>query len=316
MNRHAGDARDGDSSESDHVGQHAHPQPLAHHPLGGDPFTTLATMRLPVGTRTLLGMSDGFFSLETVPRFLGTPDNPTALHDDLVASGISPARMPIGCFLWPGEKNVLIDAGYGPRIGGSGAMIGGQLPAHLRHFGFSFDDIDVVALSHLHADHTGWIADQHGEPLFRNAQVVLGRADWDYFVVSDRLKASAAHVRQALVTMAEQGRVTLVDEDVTIAPGVRLVGGPGHTPGHSLYVLEADGDRAILFGDAIYCPAQLTDTDWAASSDVDPVAAKRTREAYLRELDQNGGLAVGCHFPGLRAGRVLSGAWQSERGQQ
>jgi hypothetical protein len=32
----------------------------------------------------------------------------------------------------------------------------------------------------------------------------------------------------------------------------------------------------------------------------------------LPELEQ-GGIAIGCHFPGLRAGRVLSGAWQEER---
>jgi glyoxylase-like metal-dependent hydrolase (beta-lactamase superfamily II) len=299
----------------DHAAEHTHPDPLRHYPLRDDPLTTLAAQRLTVGGRELLALSDGFFSIEAFPTFLGSPDRPRAFYEDMAAEGVTPPRMPVGAFVWPGERNVLIDAGFGPRVAGGGAMVGGQLPLQLRQFGFAFDDIDVIALSHLHGDHTGWLADAEGNALFPNAQIHLGARDWDHFVAPDAPDAPPAGldpaVRQALVTMADAGRVTLLDGDTTIAPGIRLLSGPGHTPGHSLYVVEDDGDRAIMFGDAIYCPQQLTDTDWAATSDVDPVAARATRERYLRELDEDGGLAIGCHFPGLRAGRVLNGRWQA-----
>jgi glyoxylase-like metal-dependent hydrolase (beta-lactamase superfamily II) len=299
------------ASSHDHGAEHAHPDPLRHHLLRDDPLTTLAAQRLTVGGRTLLALSDGFFSIESFPTFLGSPDRPRAFYEDMATQGVRPPRMPIGAFVWPGERNVLIDAGFGPRVGGSGAMVGGQLPRQLRRFGFGFDDIHVIAISHLHPDHTGWLADSEGNPLFTNAHLHLGARDWNHFVASGRPGLGLdPNVRQALITMADAGRVTLQDTDATIAPGIRLLRGPGHTPGHSLYVVEDGGDRAIMFGDAIYCPQQLTETDWAATSDVDPVAARATRERYVRELEQGGGLAVGCHFPGLRAGRILSGAWR------
>jgi glyoxylase-like metal-dependent hydrolase (beta-lactamase superfamily II) len=290
---------------------HAHPEPLRHFALRDDPLTTLAADVLTVGTRSLLALSDGFFSLENIPAFLGSPGRPHAFYDDQLAAGVTPPRMPVGAFVWPGEPNVLIDAGFGPRAGGDGSLVGGQLPSQLRRFGLGFDDIGVIAISHLHGDHTGWLADADGNPLFRHAQVYLGAKDWEYFVDSGGGPAGMdPYIRQALVTTAEAGRVTLLDGDAQVAVGVSRLSGPGHTPGHSLYLLEDEGERAILFGDAIYCPQQLTDTDWAATSDVDPAVARATRERYLRELEQDGGLAVGCHFPGLKAGRVLSGAWR------
>ncbi len=63
--------------------------------------------------------------------------------------------------------------------------------------------------------------------------------------------------------------------------------------------------RMLLLGDAVYCPQQLSHSDWQAASDVDPALARRTRETFLRDLELHGGEAVGSHFPGLIAGRGL-----------
>jgi glyoxylase-like metal-dependent hydrolase (beta-lactamase superfamily II) len=308
---HSHHGADGALPGFEDAAEQAHPEPLRHYPLRDDALTTLAAQVLTIGRRTLLALSDGFFNLESVPAFLGSPGRPRAFFEDQAADGVHPPRMPVGAFVWPGEHNVLIDAGFGPRIAGAGAMVGGQLPRQLRRFGLGFDDIDVIALSHLHPDHTGWLADAEGNPRFAHAQVHLGAADWDHFVLSRQPgRGPDPAVRHALLTMADTGQVNLLEGDATVAPGVRRLHAPGHTPGHSLYVVEDSGDRALMLGDALHCPQQLTDTDWAAANDVDPVAARATRERYLRDLDQAGELVLGCHFPGLRAGRVLGGAWQ------
>ncbi|WP_160573519.1 MBL fold metallo-hydrolase [Actinomadura physcomitrii] len=287
-------------------------QALSRYALRADPVSTLAAEELRIGDRTMLALSDGFFALNSVPHFLGSPDDPHGFYEQMRAAGHDTVRMPIGAFVWPGERNALIDAGFGPNDhGGRGIMVGGMLPGQLSRYGLSFDDIHVIALSHLHPDHTGWLADAEGRPLFHSAQVVVGRADWDYFMAPDGAGLGLEeHVRHALAAMAEQDRVTLLDGDDEIVSGLTRLAAPGHTPGHSIYAVHDAGERALLFGDALYCPQQLTQVDWEASSDVDPVAARRTREAFLRDLEGNGGLGVGCHFPGLKAGRVLSGAWQ------
>jgi glyoxylase-like metal-dependent hydrolase (beta-lactamase superfamily II) len=170
------------------------------------------------------------------------------------------------------------------------------------------DDVDVVGLSHLHPDHTGWVVDLNGTPVFRNAQIYIGARDWDYFIESEEARAGISEpLAFGLRQLAEGGRVTLMDSDGTIAPGVNCLAGPGHTPGHSLFAISDHGDRALLFGDAMYCPQQLTNRDWDAVSDLDKVLARTTRDTYSRDLERNGGVALGCHFPGLQSGRLLSG---------
>jgi len=285
--------------------------PLAGHRLLDDPVSGAAQTTLAVGDRTVIAVSDGFFLLEKVKEFLGSETHPTAGHDAL-EHAYGEARLPVGAFLVPGDEPVLIDAGAGPvDVGGMGALVGGNLLRQLARHGHRREDIKVLALSHLHVDHVGWVADPEGNPTFPSAQVYLGRADWVYFV--EQLAGElpiAENVRTALVTLAERDQVTLLDDDRQIAPGITRLAAPGHTPGHSLYAIHDDGERALLFGDAMYCPQQLTDADWAAASDVDPKLARRTREAYLRDLEEHGGTGLGCHFPQLRAGRIVSGAWQ------
>jgi hypothetical protein len=72
-------------------------------------------------------------------------------------------------------------------------------------------------------------------------------------------------------------------------------------------VVSAGSERAFILGDAVTCPAQLTEIEWHALSDVDAGLAARTRETLFRELETRGGAATGCHFPGLEFGRVIRG---------
>ena len=73
-------------------------------------------------------------------------------------------------------------------------------------------------------------------------------------------------------------------------------------------VVVSSGDqRAFLLGDAMACPAQLEDAEWAAMSDIDPKLSSRSREALYKELEGSDTVAVASHFPDLQFGRVLRG---------
>ncbi len=288
------------------------PGPLHTHRYRDDSLSTAASQRLRVGQRELIALSDGFFSLTDYPQFLGSPSQPTGGADALVAEFGGEPRLPVGAFLLPGDVMTLIDAGIGPVSVGHGTLIGGNLLSQLARTGVSPEDVDVLALSHLHVDHIGWVADGQGTPTFPNAQVHVGAADWRHFVDGDPGGAMSLepHILAGLLHLADNGRVTLLDDDRQIAPGVTRIAAPGHTPGHSVYAVHDGDERALLLGDAMYCPAQLTHADWGVMSDIDPQLARTTREHLLRSLDEAGGIGLGCHFPGLRAGRVVGGAWQ------
>lgn len=284
--------------------------PLVGHRHLTDAMSVAARRELRVGDRTVLAVSDGYLNLESPHgrTLVGTPQDPTAAYDVLRAR-IGEVRLPIGCFLIPGEPTVLVDAGVGPfDYRELGLIYGGNLLRALAAEGVAPDDIDVLALSHLHPDHAGWLADTEARPTFPRAQVVFGAGDWDYFVEGDGGRMGfAAHLRAAMLDLAERGRVTLLDDDRQVAPGVTRLAAPGHTPGHSLFAIHDHGERALLLGDAVYCPQQMTRSDWLALSDVDPVLAGRTRERYMRDLEAHGGVGLGCHFPELREARILGG---------
>jgi glyoxylase-like metal-dependent hydrolase (beta-lactamase superfamily II) len=295
-------------AHSPHVAMPA--DPLIHFPaLRDDPLSTQAATRLRIGDRTLLALSDGFFQIDNNREFLGSEKHPRAAWEALRAAHGS-VRMPLGCFLLPGEKITLIDTGAGPYVMGKGSLVGGNLLRQMHRVGVHPDEVDVVGLSHLHGDHTGWLMDMNGQPIFRNAQVYLGAKDWEYFIEPDELPFGISEsLSFGLRQLAERGKVTLRDSDGTISPGVNCLAGPGHTPGHSLFAISDHDERALLFGDAIYCAQQLSNRDWDAVSDVDKDLARRTRETYYRDLDENGGMALGCHFPGLQSGRLLGSQW-------
>jgi glyoxylase-like metal-dependent hydrolase (beta-lactamase superfamily II) len=267
-----------------------------------------ASTELRIGRHRLIAISDGFF--EVGPDFLGTPEHPTAGHDAL-RNDDGEVAVPLGCFVIPGASHTLIDLGLGAhaREGWDVAVSGGRLPSRLGELGIRREEVGTIALSHLHFDHVGWLCDVDAEPFFPAATVYVAAADWRYFIDGQPNLPLDPAVRTALLALAERGKVELLDDDREIVPGLTRLAAPGHTPGHSLYAITDGEERALVLGDAIACPAQLTGPDWSLASDVDPKLATATRERWFGEMETSGATAVGCHFPELRAGRILAGDW-------
>jgi hypothetical protein len=70
-------------------------------------------------------------------------------------------------------------------------------------------------------------------------------------------------------------------------------------------VISSGGERLIVLGDSLHCPAQLTNTEWEFVFDVDPTLARTTREALVREAEQPGTTLLPCHFPAMQSARLL-----------
>jgi hypothetical protein len=64
-------------------------------------------------------------------------------------------------------------------------------------------------------------------------------------------------------------------------------------------------DRAVVLGDTLHCPLEIAHPELALLGDVDPAAAKATRDRLQRELVAADTVTVGAHFPDLVFGRVL-----------
>ncbi|MEV0805971.1 MBL fold metallo-hydrolase, partial [Micromonospora sp. NPDC050200] len=165
----------------------------------------------------------------------------------------------------------LVDAGIGPADSpaASWAPVPGRLPAELAAAGIDPADVDTVVLTHLHSDHIGWaVTGTPGRPYFPRADYLVQRAELAAMeTINPWLPAGlVAPLRAA-------GRLRVVDGDTPLAPGVRLLSTPGHTPGHQSVLVDSGDERLLLTGDLLVHAVQMVDPDLAYAHEEDPATA-------------------------------------------
>jgi glyoxylase-like metal-dependent hydrolase (beta-lactamase superfamily II) len=253
-----------------------------------------------VGDLVVQPILDGVAILE--PRMFTIGDEPSdwTEHEHLLGADGN-LTLPVGAFVVrTGKEIVLMDAGVG--VTDDAMFEGAALIENLAAVGLRPSDISIVTVSHLHSDHCGWL-EADGKSVFSNARIRIGAADWEHFV----LGAGGGRKRAARLRVVEE-QVDLIDTDgVTVAPGITSRHTPGHTPGHTSFVISSGTERLIVLGDAMHCPAQLTETEWEFLYDTDRELAKRTREALVREAEEPGTALLPMHFPGMTSARLLPG---------
>jgi glyoxylase-like metal-dependent hydrolase (beta-lactamase superfamily II) len=83
---------------------------------------------------------------------------------------------------------------------------------------------------------------------------------------------------------------------------------PGHSPGHTSYVISTSAGRIIVFGDAFHIPAQLAHPDWLSLPDVDGQAVLAARRRLVTELERPGTFGFSYHFGDQAFGRIARDA--------
>ena len=78
-----------------------------------------------------------------------------------------------------GKHLILVDAGTGGWYGGPSF---GKLVANLGRAGYTTGQIDLVLLTHLHADHVGGLTTASGNRVFQKAKLYVAEADSDFWI--------------------------------------------------------------------------------------------------------------------------------------
>lgn len=219
-------------------------------------------------------------------------------------------------------RALLIDAGLGPMVHESvmGAVNSGSLMESLALVGASPAEIDTVAFTHVHADHTGWAFSRDAEsnhgPAFPKARYVLSRQEWAPFGRGETVPGAPPHA-SLFSTLSKE--LVLVENGDEIFPGVHCLVTPGHSIGHTTYIIRAREERIVVFGDVFHSPVQFAHPEYGSAPDVAPANVPGARRTVLAELETAGTLGFAFHFGDQPFGRVVRNAdntpiWQAVPG--
>jgi glyoxylase-like metal-dependent hydrolase (beta-lactamase superfamily II) len=254
--------------------------------------------RTRVGSITVTALSDGYLQLDPTQLIgLGERDAQALLDAALV----DPARIvaDVNAYVVDTGREVhMIDAGTGPIFGPTL----GDLPDALALAGYAPRDIGKLIVTHLHGDHVGGAFSEAGAT-FPNAEMHLGAAEHSFFHNDGLRSAATEEFRQFIdlaraATSAYADRLALFDAGATVAPGVTAVGLPGHTQGHTGFLIDDGGESLLIWGDVTVMTAvQFARPDVSMVFDTDPVLAAETRATLMDRVLSDRQRIAGMHLP-------------------
>ncbi|MCJ2068931.1 MBL fold metallo-hydrolase [Methylobacterium sp. J-030] len=217
-----------------------------------------------------------------------------------------------------GGRACLVDTGCGRTLQSSAGRVFDNLDAA----GVSAAVIDTILLTHMHPDHSNGLSDPSGTALFPNAEICLHEAELGYWT-ADQNAGTEDYFDTARQQLAPyRDRLRAFASEVEVFPGVTSVPLPGHTPGHTGYLIASGGQTLLIWGDIVHAPEiQVPRPDVTLAFDVDPVLAEATRRRMFDRVASERLAFTGMHlhFPGwshLTTGdgsyRLVPDAWSHD----
>jgi glyoxylase-like metal-dependent hydrolase (beta-lactamase superfamily II) len=210
-----------------------------------------------------------------------------------------------------GGRLILIDTGNGPRSAQAGT---GQMLANFAAAGFDPKQVDMVIISHFHGDHIGGLVTLDGAPAFPNAEIKVPLDEWNYWLDYVNMNKAAegsnlrnAHNNARRVFGAIPGKnLSKFEDGKEVAPGITAMATPGHTPGHTSFVLASGTDKMLIQADVTSGVALVfvRHPEWFGGGDMDGPMAVATRRKLYGMLAAEKMRMTGYHLPFPAMGRI------------
>lgn len=191
------------------------------------------------------------------------------------------------------EKRFLIESGIGngkltaKQKRNYGVTQESALENSLSELGLGPEDIDGILMTHLHFDHACGLTKPAGdrfEPVFPNATIYCSQKEWDE-MRNPNIRSRNTYWESNWRGIEQQ--VTTFEQELQVAPGIRMIHTGGHSDGHAIVVMESEGEMAIHLADLLPTHAHQN-VLWVMAYDdypMDSIRAKQTWLAYAREND-------------------------------
>jgi len=264
-----------------------------------------------VGHFDCLVLSDGSLSVDMAGCYPGSDEQARNALLNYYGLPINPFSMDINTLLVDtGEHLVLIDTGLGETglFGGTG----GRQMQRLDELGIKADEIDLILITHGHADHFSGLVDEDGTPRFGKANIQISKTDFDYWTDDALLKLPAdTHdgmcargIRKSLLPYGN--RISFLEHGRPVVAGITPIETAGHTPGHHSFLIESAGQALLDLGDASHHSViEPAFPDWKFGYDIDSDAGTISRKKCFDMVASNDYQILGYHFPWPGLGRIV-----------
>jgi len=226
-----------------------------------------------------------------------------AVMKELAPSGKAPAG--VTAFLVQSSgRNLIVDTGYGLNTPERKSA----LPDLLHSCGVAPEAVDTVLLTHMHGDHIGGLV-RDDKPFFPNAVILVGETEFDFWTSSQTLANKPAlekNVRMvAGMRDAYGGKVKTFAFGDKVTPEITALAAVGHTPGHTMFLLDSDGQKILFWGDIVHAAAlQFPHPEVCATYDMDMSEAVKTRREVFERAATEKLPVAGAHLPFPAVGMV------------
>ena len=268
---------------------------------------TVGHYKYKVGDIEVTAVYDGIWRKPHDPAFIknaSVEDTKAAL----AKAGLTTDFMPIPLtviVLKIGDRLIMVDAGSGVGQWQANAT---NLPANMKAAGIDHSKIDTILVSHFHPDHVwGLMEKGTNAAVFPNAELIVNAAEYNWWTdpsrpekLAEGRKAAGKRIAGVFPTWKNW---KLVEDGAEVAPGVRLIAAPGHTPGHSVFLITSGKEQLMASNDTMYVPALLAPhPEWEGAYDQNGPMAVATRRKLIDQVIADKMMISGAHFPFPGAG--------------
>ena len=190
-------------------------------------------------------------------------------------------------------RNILIESGAGTdklsekQLRNYGVTDQSQIAGSLEPFGLKPEDIDVILMTHMHFDHAGGLTKKEGGeyvPSFPNAEIHVSETEWNE-MRNPNIRSRNTYWKENWEPIQDQ--VIPFKEDFRLNEHIEMIHTGGHSNGHAVVKITADGDTLIHMADLMPTHAHQNPL-WVLAYDDYPMTSVYAKERLTKEALEGG----------------------------